>query len=140
MFDISHEVPYPQLQAGSCPPWWAGATRLSHQPHSEPAEARCQLELKGSSSELKAGVQPARSLEQGEPESVPVQSSQLESVKSCCCPAVCNDPGSEQAGSVGKHWRGPLTSARSRQGQLLSGGLCMAPLPLSLSALLIVLG
>lgn len=123
--NISREVPFPQPRAGSCPPWWAAATGLSHQPHPEPAGARCQLELKGSSSELEAGVQPARNLEQAEPEPVPEQSSQLESGKSCCFPAACSDPGSEQAGSVGKHWGG-----RSRQGQLLSGGLCIFPVPL----------
>lgn len=35
------------------------------------------------------------------------------------------DPGSEQARSVGKHWRGLLTSARNSQEQLLSGGLAV---------------
>lgn len=64
---------------------------------------------------------------------------QLESDKSFCFPAVRGDAGSEQDWSVGKHWRGVLTSARSRQGQLLSGGLGIVPAPLSLNALLIIL-
>lgn len=86
-------------------------------------------------------MQPTRNLKQREQKNQSqCNPCQLESVKSFCFPAVRGDPGSEQAWSVGKHWRGVLTSARSRQGQLLSGGLGIVPGPLSLNALLIILG
>ena len=117
--------------------------RLSHQPRPEPAGsgwARSQLELKGSSSELEAGGQPTRNPKQREQNRSQCNPCQPESVKSFCFPAVHGDPGSEQAWSVGEHWRGVLTSARSSQGQLLSGGLAIVAVPLSLNALLIILG
>lgn len=77
---------------------------------------------------LEAGVQPSRKLKQQEQKNQSQSNLyQMESVKSFCFHTVHGDPGSEQAQRVGKHWTGLLTPTRSRQGQMLSGELAIAP-------------
>ena len=88
MFNISHEATCrnQQLWARLLLSFLVGwsSTRLSHQPRPKPtgtSQARCQLELKGSS-ELEAAVQPARNLGQREQKNQSHRNPhQLESIK-----------------------------------------------------------